>query len=84
MPKPVTIYTANYCPHCQRAKALLKRKGVPFREIDVTDSAPARAEAERKYGLMTVPIIVIGEKCIGGADELYALEAKKELDRILE
>ena len=83
MPKPVTIYTAEYCPHCLRAKALLKRKGVPFREIDVTNNARARAEAEQKYGLLTVPIIVIGEKCIGGADELYRLEASKELEKVL-
>jgi len=73
MPKDVTIYTTRACPHCARAKSLLKTKGIPFKEIDVTDDAQKRKELEERYGWMTVPIIVIGDKFIGGADELYEL-----------
>lgn len=81
MPKPVTIYTTRACPHCHRAKELLKRKGISFQEIDVTEDQKKRDEAEERYGWMTVPIIVIGDQCIGGADELYALERSGELDK---
>ena len=76
----VTIYTTQYCPHCLRAKDLLKRKGVSFEEIDLTDNDAAREQLQAKTGWMTVPIIVFGEDLIGGADELFALEAAGELD----
>lgn len=83
MPREVTVYTTRSCPHCFRAKDLLKRKGVRFREIDVTEDIKKRKEAEGKYGWMTVPIVVIEDVCIGGADELYALEKRGELDKYL-
>lgn len=80
MPKPVTIYTTRVCPHCVRAKDLLKRKGISFQEVDVTNDRKKQEEAEKRYGWMTVPIIVIGDKCIGGADDLYRMERSGELD----
>ena len=82
--KQVVVYTTRSCPHCTRAKDLLKRKGISFQEIDVTDDRKKREEAEKRYGWMTVPIIVIGNRCIGGAQELFELERKGELDRLLE
>lgn len=84
MPKPVTIYTAAYCPHCARAKKILSSKGISFKEVDVTDDDQKRQEAQDKYGWMTVPIIVIGNKCIGGADELADLDRKGKLERLIE
>ena len=81
--KKVTIYTTRSCPHCLRAKDLLKRKGISFEEIDVTENPKRREEAEARYGWMTVPIIVIGDKCIGGADQLYEFEKRGELDKAL-
>lgn len=83
MPQSVTVYTTRACPHCLRAKDLLKRKGIPFQEIDVTEDRLKREEAERRYGWMSVPLIIIGEKCIGGADELYRMEKNGELDKIV-
>lgn len=83
MPKPVTIYTTQFCPHCLRAKDLLRRSKISFREIDVTNDSERRREAEEKYGWMTVPIIVIGERCIGGADELHSLHRSGELHKLL-
>jgi len=44
-----------------------------FQEIDVTEDSKKRKETEDRYGWMTVPIIVIDGKCIGGADELNKL-----------
>jgi glutaredoxin 3 len=82
---PVTIYTTPFCSYCMRAKMLLKRKSVAFEEIDVADSAGLReAMIERSGGRYTVPQIFIGDRHIGGSDELYALEAKGELDTLLQ
>jgi len=81
MPKPVTLYTTRSCPHCARAKELLRRKGISFQEIDVTEDPERRKEAEERYGWMSVPIVVIGDKCIGGADELYRLDREGELEK---
>ena len=83
MAKQVTVYTMVYCPHCMRAKNLLKRKNIPFSEIDITEDTAKREEAEKRYGWMTVPMVVIGDQFIGGDDELVELERKGELDRLL-
>jgi glutaredoxin 3 len=81
----VIIYTTPYCPYCTRAKALLTRKGVAFEEIDVSRS-PAEREAmiKRANGGYTVPQIFIGGRHAGGCDDLHALDAKGELDRLLQ
>lgn len=83
MPTLFTVYTTQSCPHCARAKDLLKRKGIPFQEIDLTDDREKRREAEERYGWLTVPLIVIGDKCIGGARELYELEQRGELGQYI-
>lgn len=83
MPLPVTLYTTRACPHCARAKDLLKRKKISFQEIDVTEDRKKREEVEKRYGWMTVPIIVMGDQCIGGADELYRMERAGELEKYL-
>jgi len=83
MPK-VKIYTTPICPYCVRAKALLKKKGADFDEVDVFMDADARQEMEdRSSGARTVPQIFIGEKYVGGCDDLYALESDGELDQLL-
>ena len=78
------IYTIPLCPHCWRAKRLLRRKGVPFQEISLLRGAERRAEMlARSGGRHTLPQIFLGERHIGGADDLFALEASGELDRLL-
>ena len=80
----ITIYTTPICPYCVRAKALLKKKGAPFEEVDVFMDADARAEMEDKsQGRRSVPQIFIGEKHVGGCDDLYALESQGQLDPLL-
>jgi glutaredoxin 3 len=80
----VKIYTTRYCGFCARAKALLKRKGVQFEEIDVTDSEELRDKmVELSGGRRTVPEIFIDGKLIGGYEELEALDAAGELDAML-
>jgi glutaredoxin 3 len=83
MPK-IEMYTTPFCPFCVRAKALLKRKGAEFEEIDVTMVPGARDEMlQRSGGRRTVPQIFINGDGIGGSDELHALDSKGELDRLL-
>ena len=80
----IKIYTTPICPYCVRAKALLKKKGAQFEEVDVFMDADARAEMEDKsQGRRSVPQIFIGEKHVGGCDDLYALESQGQLDPLL-
>jgi glutaredoxin 3 len=81
----VEIYTRPFCPYCHRALQLLTAKGVDFREIDdaYADAAKKRAMVERAGGGSTFPQIFIGERHVGGCDELMALERRGELDGLL-
>ncbi len=74
MPQNVTVYTTRYCPYCHAATALLRSKGVAFKEIDVTDDDQMREKlVAMSGGRQTVPVIFMDGKCIGGYDELAEL-----------
>ena len=80
----IEIYTTRYCPYCNAAKALLKRKGAVYTEIDVSaDWEQREAMIKRADGQMTVPQIFIGATHVGGSDELHALERQGLLDPLL-
>jgi glutaredoxin 3 len=80
----VEIYTRQFCSYCHFAKELLSRKGVNFREIDVTGNDDLRREmSERSHGRTAVPQIFVGSTYVGGCDELYALEDAGKLDPLL-
>jgi glutaredoxin 3 len=80
----VEIYTTRWCPYCHSAKALLRRKGVAFSEIDLSGERERRNEMiERANGGYTVPQIFIGATHVGGSDELHALERAGKLDALL-
>ena len=79
----VVVYTTPVCPYCVQAKQLLKRKGVPFREVDVGRDDALREDVMRRSGRRTVPQIWIGEYHVGGCDDLYALERAGRLDPLL-
>lgn len=81
--KPVEIYTTQTCPYCHRAKGLLSKKGVNFKEIDVGANAASRTEMTRRTGRTSVPQIFIGSTHIGGWDDIHALDAAGKLDRML-
>lgn len=81
--QPVDIYTTGWCPYCHRAKALLKRKGVTYNEIDASAGEMRQAMIQRANGRMTVPQIFIGPTHVGGSDDLYALEQAGKLDALL-
>ena len=80
----VEIYTKEHCTFCARAKALLTHKNVKYKEIHV-DQDPKALETmvSRAKGRRTVPQIFIGDKAIGGYDDLYALEQQGKLDTLL-
>lgn len=80
----VEIYTTPFCPYCGWAKELLTRKGVDFKEIDVSGDRTLRAEmTTRAQNRFTVPQIFIDGAHIGGCDDLYALDEAGKLDPLL-
>jgi glutaredoxin 3 len=80
----VTIYTTPYCPYCHAAKALLKKKGVSFDEIDVQESSLRQQMMLRANGRYTVPQIFIGETHVGGSDDIHELDRRGALDPMLQ
>lgn len=80
----IRVYSTQVCPYCDRAKMLLKRKGVDFTDIRVDTDPEARKTMETESGRRTVPQIFIGERHVGGFDELYALDREGELNRLLD
>ena len=81
----ITIYTKGWCPYCSAAKDLLRRKGAAFEEIDIERVAGARAEMIQKAGgRSTVPQIFVGQRHVGGCDDLYALDGRGELEALLQ
>ena len=81
---PITIYTKAFCPYCHAAKDLLRKKNAPFEEIGVDgDRAAQAAMAARAGGRWTVPQIFIGERHVGGSDDIHALDAAGGLDPLL-
>lgn len=84
MAAPVTLYTKPGCPHCARALGLLREKGVAFTDISAAFEPDKKAEmVARSGGRATFPQIFIGDRHVGGCDDLMALEAKGELDGLL-
>jgi glutaredoxin 3 len=80
----IEIYTTRHCPYGTSAKALLKRKGLPFTEVDIAGNWERRDEMiERANGQSTVPQIFIGAIHIGGSGALHEFERTGELDAFL-
>jgi len=80
----ITIYSKDYCPYCQRAKQLLKHKGVEFTEYQVDrDQNRYKEMLAKSNGGRTVPQIFIGDLHVGGSDDLYTLHRQDKLDELL-
>jgi glutaredoxin 3 len=82
---PVLIYTKPYCPYCIRAVSLLQQKGVSYTEVEdaAFDPEKKREMVQKANGRTTFPQIFIGERHVGGCDDIMALERSGELDRLL-
>lgn len=84
MSATVVMYVTPVCPYCEKAKLLLRKKGVIPQIIDVTTQPYLREEMmARSGGRMTVPQIFINDHHVGGCDDLYALEKKGNLDTLI-
>ena len=80
----VVVYSTTVCPYCIRAKQLLERKGIEYKEINLSNEAPeVRTELMQRTNHRTVPQIFIKDQFIGGFDQLYALEREGKLDEML-
>jgi glutaredoxin 3 len=85
MPR-ILMYSTRVCPYCIRAEQLLARKGIASDQIEkirVDDHPEKREEMVRLTGRRTVPQIFIGDRHIGGFDDLSELDAADELDPLL-
>ncbi|MDZ4373729.1 MAG: glutaredoxin 3 [Phenylobacterium sp.] len=79
----ITIYTKPYCPYCIRALDLLEKKGVAYTEIEAAFDPEKRQEMMQRSGRTTFPQIFIGDRHIGGCDDMMALEREGKLDPLL-
>lgn len=80
----IELYTKAFCPYCARAKRLLGDKGIAFEEYEISGGGAKREEMiQRANGRTTVPQIFIGDRHIGGCDDLMALEREGKLDSLL-
>ena len=80
----VLMYITAACPFCRSAERLLLEKGVRIEKVRVDLEPARRAEMVQRSGRRTVPQIWIGERHVGGCDDLYALEREGKLDPLLE
>jgi glutaredoxin 3 len=79
----IVMYTTNWCPYCERARRMLHAKGASFEEVDVESAPEKRAEMLSRSGRRTVPQIFIGDRHVGGSDDLAALIDAGQLDALL-
>jgi glutaredoxin 3 len=80
----VTLYVSDWCPYCQRARGLFAQKNVEFSEINIEEDAKLREEMIARSNRRTVPQIFIGDKHVGGCDDLFELDRSGELDRLIQ
>jgi glutaredoxin 3 len=79
----IEIYTTAWCGYCERAKALLNQRGIPYEEIRVDEQPDFRAKLQELTGGWTVPQILIDDRPIGGYSELWALDKSGRLDELI-
>lgn len=82
--EPVILYTTRVCWYCVQAKRLLKKRGIAFREIDVSDDLTVREKLVKVTGQRTVPQIFIGRQPIGGYTDLAGLDRSGELAGLIQ
>lgn len=80
----VVMYSTAWCGYCQRARNLFERKGVAVQELKIDEDPSARdAMLAKSGGRRTVPQIFIGDRHVGGYDDVAALDRAGELDKLL-
>lgn len=79
----IVVYSSAFCPYCRRARALLDGKGARYTVLDVDRDPRLWDEIVARTGRSTVPQILIGDRHVGGCDDLVALERRGELEPLL-
>jgi len=79
----IEVYATQWCPYCNRARALLTAKGATFDVIDIEAVPGAREQMQTRSGRRTVPQIFVGDRHVGGCDDLMALDASGGLESLL-
>ncbi len=82
-PAEVVIYVTNYCPYCIRAKALLNKKNVAFKEVNVEERPELRGWIAKRSGQRTVPQIFVNGQSLGGYTDIASLDQHGKLDALL-
>jgi glutaredoxin 3 len=77
------MYSSAGCSYCWSAERLLARKGYTVEVVDVTFDRAARKWLAEQTGRRTLPQIKIGERWVGGFDDIARLDARGELDRLV-
>jgi glutaredoxin 3 len=78
----IQVYTTAWCGFCERAKALLDGRGIPYEEIRLGDDPAFRAKLLDLTGRWTVPQVIIDGKPVGGYVELRELDRRGLLDEL--
>jgi glutaredoxin 3 len=80
---PVMLYTTDPCGRCANAKALLAKRGIAYREVNLAKDPDGRARLSERTGMITFPQIVVGEETIGGLDDLIAADRDGRLTQLV-
>jgi glutaredoxin 3 len=82
--KIIEIYTTDYCPFCIKAKNLLKKKKIEFKEINVSNDENLREKMTKMAnGARSVPQIFVNNIHIGDCDKIHKLDKENKLDSLL-
>ena len=79
----IKLYSGRFCGYCVAAERLLKSKGMEYELIKVDEDPDQFNHMMEITGRRTVPQIFIGERHVGGFDDLSALNTSGELDSLL-
>ncbi len=79
----VTVYTTDRCGLCVSAKRLLDKRDVEYREVNLSRDPDGRAQLQGLTGMFTFPQVVVGERLIGGFNELLAADREGRLADLL-
>ncbi len=77
------MFTTRWCPYCVAARRLFDALGVVYEDVDVGLDPALRADMEHRSGRHTVPQIWIGDRHVGGFDDVNALHARGQLMPLL-
>jgi glutaredoxin 3 len=80
----VTVYSGSFCGPCLQVTTLLERRGIAYTEVSVEDHPGLREKLLARSGRRTLPQVYVGERFVGGADELRALDASGELTKMVQ